>query len=250
MKSWPQVVFLLRFCFLFAFSLSGCKKSLTKVYPIEKNIVDVENRQLMVSIEGKSSTKVAFRRKSDQKLFVLPIEKLDATSRAFVEKLPNSSDFSPFEKEEKAALKRAKMQGRTAVWHRSYPNALREAAQYDIPVVVAFLDSQDSQNQSFSTKVLESKAFRDWANENVVLCLFYKTPENVGLNGIGSQEGHKMATTLGISTTPGVAIVNSKGDVINKPKVDRSMSPEALIQRLTASISSPKPIRSSKTTGK
>lgn len=106
MKLMLQVIFPVFFCILVVF-FSGCEKPPPpQVYPVERTLVDLENRELPVSIEGKSSTKIAFRRKSDQKLFVLLIEKLDSANRAFVEKLPNSPDFSLSKKRKKKPSKR------------------------------------------------------------------------------------------------------------------------------------------------
>lgn len=244
----------------------------TTDYPIPRTLEDSSGRSIPALILSKHEGEVIIERTSDHSEYLLQIEKLSKRDQRFLSGLSNDVNF---QNHKKKVERENNTRGRMASWARMIENAKREAQQYDIPVLLAFLHSQEEESVNFDRYLLDSKEFRTWAHGNVVLCRYYNDPEiririsNVnrldqgpskyevykngelqtggqssgtltrggGLNGLGAKEGRSLARSYGVgSVAPVLLLLKPSGNTFQTIHPSADMEPDALLDRIYAAI--------------
>lgn len=139
-----------------------------KVYPLTRTITDVEGRTIEAQILGKQGLQIAISKISGTKKYIVPLERLSKPDQDFFYNLAEGGRFG----EVKAQLdKEARLAGRVARWHMDAVAAEREAAKLDLPMLMAIMINGNEESENLEQKLGFSRAFRDWASTNLVLCM-------------------------------------------------------------------------------
>lgn len=203
--------------------------------PVRRTLTNQEGKSFSGTILNSDGEKIHVARDGDEQQFVVDVSTLSDADRDFVAEIRTDGSATLATIESQLDNRNA-TNGRTAVWHRDIANAKREARATGLPIVLIFQWSQGEVSNEFDRTITRSKAFREWANENAVLCLYYNNPArqgtNTGLNGIGSAEGRELADRYGVSGSPGTVILDSHGNRIGRLNGYRPQSPEAFISKI------------------
>ncbi|MDF1741843.1 MAG: hypothetical protein P1U86_21965 [Verrucomicrobiales bacterium] len=180
-------------------------------YPLHRTITNQAGKSFDGIVTGNSNGYISVQHKENKSGYVIDIAGLSQADQEFFGNLPalESLEIDQF-------LKNRRLAGRHAIWHRQLHNAIHEAGKTQLPILLLFKSSAGEESTEIDTNVFMSSQFREWANMNVVLCMYYNNPDRekgtATLNGLSSAEGREMARKFKVGTrTPVAVILDSTG---------------------------------------
>ncbi|MCB1229448.1 MAG: hypothetical protein KDN19_04240 [Verrucomicrobiae bacterium] len=182
------------------------------VLPLRKSLTDLEGREIDTEILGFSATEIAFRRVNTNQEFVIDLATLSQRDRDFFAK-HESQGFSEIGRVKKFWYDQ-RFSDRHATWHRDIQMAKRDAGTIGLPLCLLMLRSDGNISAELDRFVIRSRKFRDWADKNVVLCLYYNDPGTrfvrKGLDSTSKAEAQDLAQRYGVGNrTPAFVVLNS-----------------------------------------
>lgn len=193
-------------------------------FPLERTVTDTRGRPLEGTILGKSNGSIAMKRSSDDKEFVIVLSKLSEADQKFFSEM---ADYKP------VLLKPNKMEGRVARWNSDSNSAQKEAIKFGLPIYLVFTGtSWCPPCQSMERLVFSSSAFRDFANQNVVL-MKITVPGSRRLTGFDQQ----LSDQYGISSYPTILLLDDTGKEFYKHS-GASIDPERHTTKMKKLIAS------------
>lgn len=161
-------------------------------FPFSRVISDADGRSIKANVLAKHGGEIGVLNQKTFSTFILSVDQLGKTDRAFMSALKDGGDF-PAVKE--VVERNRRLMGRVANWHRRLPDAQKEAAELGVPLLTVFIFSDDAKSASIEQKVLYAQEFRNWANLNLALCLIRLDSDS---NSITEVENRKIASGFGI----------------------------------------------------
>lgn len=175
-------------------------------YPLHRTITNQAGKSFEGIVTGNSNGYISVQHKVNKSRHVIDIGTLSKADQELFRKLPaqDSSEIDRF-------LKNRRLAGRHATWHRQLHNAIQEAGQTQLPILLLFKSSAGEESTEIDANVFMNSEFREWANRNVVLCMYYNNPDREKgtgtLNGLSSAEGREMARKFRVGTRSPVAVI-------------------------------------------
>ena len=120
-------------------------------------------------------------------------------------------------------------------WHTSYASAIAQAEQTGRPVLTVFTGSDWCPHcKTLEKNVLDSGAFREWAQQNVVL-LMIDLPEH-GITEAVRVERSKVCIKYGVRNFPAVLLIGPDGTKLAEKRGYQGQSPASWIADMTKSL--------------
>lgn len=120
-------------------------------------------------------------------------------------------------------------------WHSSYETAMGEAERTGRPVLTVFTGSDWCPHcKTLEKNVLESGAFREWAERNVVL-LMIDLPEH-GISEAVRVERSKVCIKYGVRNFPAVLLLGPDGTKLAEKRGYQGQSPASWIAEMSKSL--------------
>ncbi|MDF1813010.1 MAG: hypothetical protein P1V20_12370 [Verrucomicrobiales bacterium] len=206
------------------------------IYPISRTIADSEGRKIEVKILAKNNGEIGVVKASSQKAFVLPVTRLSEADQAFLAGLEDGGDLASV----KAMIARSeKTAGRVAVWNAQFYNAEKEAERLGLPLLSAFVFNNDPDSESMENKVLYSKEFRTWANQNLALCLIrLDLTTSSRVSSISADDNRQVSSRFGVRDNI-TFILSMAGHPPRQINKNGMSSGKDLIDAVSAVISNP-----------
>jgi thiol-disulfide isomerase/thioredoxin len=120
-------------------------------------------------------------------------------------------------------------------WHTSYASAIAQAEQTGRPILTVFTGSDWCPHcKTLEKNVLESGAFREWAQRNVVL-LMIDLPEH-GITETVRVERSKVCIKYGVRNFPAVLLLGPDGTKLAEKRGYQGQSPASWIADMAKSL--------------
>jgi hypothetical protein len=187
-----------------------------EVYPVHRTITDNQGRTLSATILGKQALQIAFAKNPEGTKFIVPMDRLSPDDQTFFRTLPDGGKFAMVEKQ-------ISLKGRLASWHGDWGLAKNESVKLDLPIFVVTLITDHPQSQSLEKSLVYSQELRDWASQNVVLCLLkVDDPTTRKKTSFDAAKKREEAMALGINdfTTPSALVIKPGGTIIRLNTTD------------------------------
>ena len=202
-------------------------------FPFERILKDSQGRKIHAEILGKVDGKIALRRLSDKKRFVLPLEKLGDKDRGFFATVPDGK-YMPTEEDADEPEKTSSVR-RRAEWLEGFEEAKSLATEEKLPMYVLFTGSKWCPPcKKLEKTILKTDEFKDFANEKLVLVKF-DFPKGGGIHG--KRERTARAKEFGVESFPTFFITDANGRILGGGKGFGGEPVEDYLKKLETFIS-------------
>ncbi len=202
--------------------------------PHQHDLTDARGREIAAEILGFNREELAFRRRDNGAEFVISLSSLSPEDREF---------FSQRPPQEEATIARVRSdsvasgQVSHASWFQDIEMAKREAGKTGRPILLAFVQSEGPGAQ-LDRDILRAEAFRAWANQTVVLCLYHNETRDTGLQTASRDEARDLAKRHGIGMgKPGLVFLTADGKPLTKALKYQGESLEIMLEKLRRGVS-------------
>lgn len=194
-------------------------------YPVSRAVVSAEGAALEGVILAKRDDQLAFRRQADQRVFLLPLERLNQNEQEELSAWPDgeeavidaliageTSDANHADVRHSSTENRSGRSGRRGnpQWHTSLDDALRESEQYGLPILAFFTGSDWCPPcKKMHGQILSSSSFRSFASDHVVL-LKVDFPRRKKLPEKVQQANRDLSTRWGVNAFPTTILMDGK----------------------------------------
>jgi len=200
----------------------------TPSFPFERKLTDSEGRMIHAEILGKIEGKIALRRLSDEKRFVIPLEKLSKEDRDFFQNVPEGKQMLASTKANEPPVKYERK--RQAEWLNDFDKAKKDSVKNKLKVFMLFTGtSWCPPCRKLEKMVLQTDEFKALANEHLNL-VKYDYPKRT----VKGSERDKKAKQFNIKSYPTVLITDAEGNILRTRVGIGSENLEDYIQDLKA----------------
>ncbi|MEC5128238.1 hypothetical protein VSU19_15865 [Verrucomicrobiales bacterium BCK34] len=173
-------------------------------YPFERVIKDLSGRSIEATILAKLDSEIGFEKVNGTQKFILPLDRLSEEDQAFFKGIYDGGDFQSVSK---VIARAARLGDREAVWNRDFERAEREADKLGLPRLTAFFIAGDPRSKALEKELLFSRAFREWAGQNLVLCAIPVEPpqSRMAITSVVA-ENRRVAELYGVTDSLSLAL--------------------------------------------